>query len=100
MSYETASFFVMMEKAKKSGLARIPAVGLSLMTFFASLILATLSVLSTTEIIPMGFYVIVIVGIVGLLMIRTSVYILHSGLFTVPVYYFPLSAELLEQRGP
>ena len=57
------------EKAKKSGLARIPALGLSLLTFFASIILAflldrisstELSAFSTTEIIPMIFYVIVI----------------------------------------
>jgi len=59
------------EKAKKSGLARIPAVGLSLLTFFASMFLAFLldrisstemSAFSTTEIIPMIFYVTVIVG--------------------------------------
>jgi hypothetical protein len=61
----------MEEKTKKSGLARIPAVGLSLLTFFASMILAflldrisstELSAFSTTEIIPMIFYVIVIAG--------------------------------------
>jgi hypothetical protein len=59
------------EKAKKSGLARIPALGLSLMTFFGSMLLAflldrisssELSAFSTTEIIPMVFYVIVIAG--------------------------------------
>lgn len=59
------------EKVKKSGLARIPAVGLSLMTFFVSLILATLfdritstelSVFSTTELMPMILYVTLIVG--------------------------------------
>ena len=59
------------KKEKKSVLARIPAVGLSVMTFFASLILATLldrisstelSAFSTTEILPMIFYVIVIAG--------------------------------------
>ena len=59
------------EKAKKSGLARIPAVGLSFLTFFASMFLAFLldrisstemSAFSTTEIIPMLFYVIVIAG--------------------------------------
>jgi len=58
-------------KAKKSAIARIPAVGLSLLTFFVSMILAflldrisstELSAFSTTEIIPMIFYVIVIVG--------------------------------------
>lgn len=61
----------MVKKERKSVLARIPAVGLSLMTFFASLILATLfdritptelAVFSTTEIIPMIIYVMVIVG--------------------------------------
>jgi hypothetical protein len=61
----------MWEKAKKSGLARIPALGLSLMTFFGSMLLAflldrisssELSAFSTTEIIPMVFYVIVIAG--------------------------------------
>lgn len=59
------------KEAKTSGLARIPAIGLSLMTFFASMLLAFLfdritstemSVFSTTEIIPMVFYVMVIVG--------------------------------------
>ena len=59
------------EKAKKCRLARIPALGLSLLTFFASMILAflldrisstELSAFSTTEIIPMIFYVIVIAG--------------------------------------
>lgn len=59
------------KKDKKSVLTKIPAVGLSLMTFFASLFLAFLfdrisstemSVFSTTEIIPMIFYVIVIAG--------------------------------------
>jgi hypothetical protein len=59
------------EKAKKSGLARIPALGLSLLTFFVSMFLAflldrissaELSAFSTTEIIPMVFYVIVIAG--------------------------------------
>lgn len=61
----------MEKREKKSFLARIPAVGLSLLTFFASLILATLfdritptelAVFSTTEIIPMIIYVMVIVG--------------------------------------
>ena len=59
------------EKAIKSGFARIPAIGLSLLTFFVSMILAFLldrisstemSAFSTTEIIPMIFYVSVIVG--------------------------------------
>jgi len=58
------------KKTKRSGLAGIPAVGLSLMTFFGSILLAflldrisssELSAFSTTEIIPMIFYVIVIV---------------------------------------
>ena len=58
-------------KSTKSGLARIPAVGLSLLTFFVSMFLAflldrisstELSAFSTTEIIPMIFYVIVIAG--------------------------------------
>jgi len=62
---------IMGGKAKKSGLARIPALGLSLLTFFASMFLAflldrisstELSAFSTTEIIPMIFYVIVIAG--------------------------------------
>lgn len=58
-------------EAKTSGLARIPAVGLSVMTFFVSIFLAfildrisstELSAFSTTEIIPMILYVIVIAG--------------------------------------
>ena len=62
---------IMGEKAKKSGLARIPALGLSSLTFFASVILAflldrisstELSAFSTTKIIPMIFYAIVIAG--------------------------------------
>ena len=62
---------IMGEKAKKSGLARIPALGLSLLTFFASMILAflldrisstELSAFSTTVIMPMIIYVMVIVG--------------------------------------
>ena len=59
------------KKTKTSGLAGIPAVGLSLMTFFGSMLLAFLldritssemSAFSTTEIIPMVFFVIVIAG--------------------------------------
>ena len=84
----------MEEKTKKYGLARIPAVGLSLLTFFVSMILAflldrisstELSAFSTTEIIPMIFYVIVIAG-ASFLICRT-----HPG----SVWYTPFICNAL-----